>query len=362
MGWLRRRWRRFKSEALSGHRTAFGARAYRLLAPVVTRLKRVFPAVDLADRALWLMYHPEVGVLPCDGWMAADIPVLDQSEMRELKTRWFAERKSVEDRLHVEDVVLSSESPTDVLPAGRTAVHLHVYFPELLPRIVLALKNIPVGFDLYVSIPVGVSWNDTEERTLREELPMAGAIRCERCPNRGRDIAPLICLFGGELARYDYVAHVHTKKSSHEYERRSWLEFVLASLFPDEKTCIGILSLLGRRYGMVVAPDYLPMPEDPTGWMHNRHSAEALLERVGLTCDLGKDYTPCVFPQGSMFWARGDFLARFFALPLRFEDFPQEPIAPDATLAHALERLFFFWGLDTGLHVARLRMGACDDD
>ena len=92
--------------------------------------------------------------------------------------------------------------------------------------------------------------------------------------------------------------------------------------------------------------------------MHNLSYAEELARRGGLEVDLRRDFTPIAFPQGSMFWARGDFLRRFFALPLTFGDFPPEPIGVDGSPAHALERLLFLWGTGSGLRVAKLEEGA----
>ena len=116
--------------------------------------------------------------------------------------------------------------------------------------------------------------------------------------------------------------------------------------------------MLANGYGMVVASDYVPVPEDPTGWMHNLAYAEDLARRGGLEMDLRKDFTPILFPQGSMFWARGDFLRRFLELPLSFVDFPVEPIGVDGSPAHALERMLFLWGQGTGLKVGVVGAGA----
>lgn len=40
-----------------------------------------------------------------------------------------------------------------------------------------------------------------------------------------------------------------------------------------------------------------------------------------------------------MFWARSDAVRSLLSLPLTYEDFPDEPLPPDGTIAHALERL-----------------------
>ena len=210
----------------------------------------------------------------------------------------------------------------------------------------MALECIPMPFDLFVSVPECV------------ELPNGLDVfkRCvvKRFPNRGRDIAPMVCGFGECLAGYDYVAHFHTKKSAHVAETGDWLGHSLLHLLGGADRVTGILNLLEDGYGIVAPPEFFPTPEDPTGWMRNLRQAQRLARLGGIDVDLARDFTPVPFPKGSMFWARGNFLHRFFALPLSFDDFPAEPIGIDGTPAHALERLFFLWGMETGLKVARL--------
>jgi len=105
---------------------------------------------------------------------------------------------------------------------------------------------------------------------------------------------------------------------------------------------------------MVSAVDFLETPEDPSGWGANLAKAQDLLQRTGMNIDLAEGLPVIVFPQGSMFWARTDFLRRFLEMPLTFDEFPEEPVGADGTLAHALERLFYVWGLGTGLGVRRV--------
>ena len=342
---LRAAWRRIKDPVLAGKGNLAQRVAYRLLAGFVTRNKSRFRSTDLQSLALWLMYHPESGILPCDGWKMNPPPRLADEELASLAERYASDAKSVMGRLGLESTTCRSmEAP----PEGpiRIAVHVHVFFPELLARILEGLDCVALPFDLFVSVPEGVS--------VPRELE--GRPRCvvERCPNRGRDIAPLVCAFGKRLAAYDVVAHFHTKKSAHVVDRPDWLGHVIASLLGGRERVNGVLHMLGNGYGMVAASDYVPVPEDPTGWMRNLSYAEDVVRRSGLAVDLRRDYTPVFFPQGSMFWARGDFLRRFLELPLTFDDFPAEPIGVDGSLAHALERLFFLWGTGTGLKVAKL--------
>ena len=45
-------------------------------------------------------------------------------------------------------------------------------------------------------------------------------------------------------------------------------------------------------------------------------------------------------PFGTMFWARTDALADLLGYKWKYEDFPEEPMPPDHTVSHAIERVF----------------------
>lgn len=346
---LRAAWRRVKDPVLAGHGNLVQRIAYRMLSRIATKSKGRFHSTDLKSLALWLMYHPEFGVLPCDGWKIKSPPCPSTEELASLAVRYDADSHDVARRLGLETVTLRPQHSHPGVHL-HVAVHVHVFYPKLLPRIMKCLDAMPVPFDLFVSIPEGVS--------VPSELKGRSQCVVESCPNRGRDIAPLVCTFGKRLSGYDYIAHFHTKKSQHATECRDWLGHVLSSLLGGTESVNGIFHMLANGYGMVTASDYAPTPEDPTGWMRNLAYAEILARQGGLGVDLIRDYTPILFPQGSMFWARADFLRRFLELPLSFSDFPAEPIGIDGSPAHALERMLFLWGLGTGLKVAKLEAPA----
>lgn len=222
----------------------------------------------------------------------------------------------------------------------RIGIHLHVYYLDMVAACIGYLRHIPVPFDLYVSVP-GTAASEPLERSLRDGLPRAERIVVEQVVNRGRDIAPFIVQFGARLAQYDYVAHFHTKKSPHRSVLAGWFDAIMETLCGSASTVSQILHLLDRD-GLVVFPvGNTRVYDDETGWGDNGTVARDLLVRH--TTLSFEDYPYVEYPQGAMFWAKASALAPFLSLPLTYDDFPTEPIAPDGTLAHALERLILLF-------------------
>ncbi|MDP3414621.1 glycoside hydrolase family 99-like domain-containing protein [Falsiroseomonas sp.] len=222
------------------------------------------------------------------------------------------------------------------IPSLRIAVHLHLYYEDMVEQSIGYLKNIPVEFDLYVSVPVGREVAGTRQR-LADALPFASMIHLEQVPNRGRDIAPLIVQFGQRLLEYDIVAHFHTKKSPHNSGLAAWYENIMDALCGSESIVAQILDLFARDAKTVYPAGNQLRVWDVTGWSANVPVLERFLEKHGL--GKAQDYPYTEFPQGMMFWATSRSLRPFLQLPLSYEDFPDEPIPPDGTLAHTLERL-----------------------
>ena len=234
------------------------------------------------------------------------------------------------------------------------AVHLHLFYPDLIPEFLLYLGHIPAPFTLLVSVPDGVEADDKElEKTFRS-IPNIQHIVIRHTPNRGRDIAPMLCSFVDEIQECDIMLHLHTKKSPHEELQKGWLTHILKHLLPESDQLAAMLSLFKRDAGIIVPPDFVyRMTPDGWGYPENILLAQELLNRAGMNINLKEEYPEIDFPQGSMFWARTDFLRKLFSLGLTYEDFPEEPIGVDGTIAHALERLFFLWGKDDGRVVYR---------
>jgi lipopolysaccharide biosynthesis protein len=71
------------------------------------------------------------------------------------------------------------------------------------------------------------------------------------------------------------------------------------------------------------------------GLVKTRERLKLIAELLGITLDKNSNF---YFTAGTMFWARPVALTYLNLVPIYEEDFEPEPIEPDGTLVHALER------------------------
>ncbi len=242
----------------------------------------------------------------------------------------------------------------DALPSaqqaqGRIAIHLHMYYHDLAEEFVGYLRNMPFEYDLYVSVA-------TDEGAVVCKKAFSGLSRqhkleVERVPNRGRDIAPMFCTFGDRLKEYDFVAHLHSKKSLYNKgATEGWRQYLCGTLFGGEDRIRRIFELMQSdtstsRRGIVYPQNYHLLPYAANTWLANRAMGAAWCARLGIQ-HVPQGYFD--FPAGSMFWARVDALKPLFEAGITLEDFAEEAGQTDGTFAHCLERLLALTSLSQG--------------
>lgn len=228
-----------------------------------------------------------------------------------------------------------------VLDNTKIGVHLHLYYLDQLDRICELLNNIPLPFDLFISTPHIIDKGGLSDR-LHKAVHKLESVLIEQVRNRGRDLAPFIIEFGQQLSGYDVICHIHTKKSEHTRELSDWGDAIFDSLLGSEETVRKIISLLAYDAKIVYPDGQKHYMKDPSGWADNYAQAKTIL-RDYLDIDI-ENFPVVEFPEGSMFWARNDAIAKLLNMPLEWDDFPEEPISTDGTLAHALERIILVCG------------------
>ena len=214
-------------------------------------------------------------------------------------------------------------------------LHLHVFYPELLPELLQRLSHNRCRPQLILTLPKGVN-----QKLVEQLLAEAGHHSAElrHTPNMGRDIGPLLVDLGLELEeRFDVHGHLHTKRSElvDGGVARRWRTFLLGNLLgqPQQPMLDAIQASFSADplLGLVFAED-----PNAVGWSDNLLVAEALAPRLGLSTPLPRQLR---FPVGTMFWARRGALRQLYSLGMSWHDLPPEPLGYDGSLLHALERL-----------------------
>ncbi|NPV26673.1 MAG: methyltransferase domain-containing protein [Firmicutes bacterium] len=253
---------------------------------------------------------------------------------------WHGRSQSVLANLKMGDAILvdiANVSPFTGIQPGRIAVHAHIFYPDLIEEIAKYLSNIPFTYDLFISVP-DESAKFRCERIL-SSLRRINLLIVRIVENRGRDIAPMFCEFGSFLRCYDFIAHIHTKKSLYNSgATEGWREYLLEGLLGNEDKIKRIFFLLANseKIGIVYPQNYYHVPYVANTWLANRSLGYAMCHRIGLV-NIPDGYFH--FPVGSMFWARVEALLPLFDAGITLYEFPEETGQTDGTLAHCLERM-----------------------
>lgn len=268
--------------------------------------------------------------------------------------RWLARRSAASIGVAGTNMLdLDLVLPVGTAPEGTIAVHAHVFYGDLAGEIATYLRHMPFDYDLFVSVP-----DESTKRTCLQAfgaLPHRNSLTVEIVPNRGRDLAPLFCAFDARLQHYNFIAHVHTKKSLYNEGRTTgWREYLLEGLLGSPQSIRRIFRLLtdDQHTGMVYPQTYVTVPYYAHTWLANRSEGTRWCHRIGIG-DIPTGYFD--MPAGSMFWARTEALRPLFTAGLAWQDFPEERGQTDGTLAHTIERLLGIVPPATGWALAVLR-------
>ena len=246
---------------------------------------------------------------------------------------WQTSAKELEDFLKDDEKFFTDEYSSQ---PGKIAIQAHIFYLDLLDEMADYCANMPYKFDALISI---VDAGAVEKvRAAFEKIPNVEKCIVRVVPNRGRDVAPFFVGFGDLLPEYDFVSHIHSKKSLYTgSEQKDWRNYLFDALLGSAERIRKIFAAFvnDKQVGVIYPRPAENIPYPSFTWMTNRAVGYELLERADIAPNV-TDYFD--FPAGTMFWARTKALRKFFALGLTIEDFQPENGQNDGTIAHALER------------------------
>ena len=226
-------------------------------------------------------------------------------------------------------------------PLPPLAVHLHVHYLETLPKLLNALNACRTGIQglrLWISTDRSAKADAITEALQQHPIAEeATTIAVRVCPNRGRNLGPLLHHLWPELQQEALVLHLHGKRSRETNLGDAWLEQLLTCLLPDGDTVLALRQQFHSDPNLgVVMPQPPELIRPYLNWGMNFELARQLARAMGQ--QLHRDAV-LVFPAGGMFWARPAALAPLTKCVQALETLPPEPLAVDGSSLHAIERL-----------------------
>lgn len=211
---------------------------------------------------------------------------------------------------------------------ARIGVHIHAFYPALVPEILSFVANIPQPIKLVCTCI-------QENRKVIEQMLPHGSI-VKVCENKGRDIAPWLIHAAKLLDDCDVALKLHTKSSDHASALYGWRLQLLWCLAGTKATVEKILEEFRTKPELtIVHPPYHPALKHDINWGENKEIAQKLANELGIT--LPKEVGN--FPAGSMFWYRPTNIDSLLSQDWNSVNFPPEEGQIDGTVMHAIERI-----------------------
>jgi lipopolysaccharide biosynthesis protein len=253
---------------------------------------------------------------------------------------------------------LDSYSPGNIHSKNkppRIAIHAHLFYKDMAILLAQYIAKLPHKIDLFISNP-----NGADQTFLYDQfclLPNVDRLQVRLTPNRGRDIAPLVDTFGPALLEYDFIAHLHSKKSlGTNVIGGDWCHYLWDGLLNPENGRMTKIWALLENHSLVYPQKYQAIDVQNLRWGEHLPASRVLSAQLGIAPPSdhlsSTDYVE--FPVGSMFWARSEALAPLLG-KFQYHQFDAEEGQTDQTLHHTIERNLTRIALTSGKPIAVLK-------
>ena len=235
------------------------------------------------------------------------------------------------------DKVFNSESLDN---KSKIAVQIHLFYDDLIKDIINKTNNIPIKFDLYVTITSSEIYKKLEKYII--SFSKANYFEIMIAENKGRDILPFLNQIKTKYKFYKYLCHIHTKRSLTAPEIGFlWRNYLYNNLLGDINVVSEIIydfdnnEKLGflfpeTYYGII--NQFYRLTKGTKKWMN------FLASKLFKNYKIGKLYN---FPAGNMFWAKLEAISQIFVYD--FTDyFPNEGEQTNDTIMHGIERIWLY--------------------
>ncbi|MCI9592462.1 MAG: rhamnan synthesis protein F [Lachnospiraceae bacterium] len=247
-----------------------------------------------------------------------------------------------------------SKQISEIFKEKKIGLIVYSYYPDLVDTLIFYVNKLPPEVDVYFFTDTSPKIDNIKKHVERIQRTN---VNFQLVMNRGRDLGSFLIGSREFIPQYDYIGFIHDKKSGHlepatvgEGFFHKCLENMLSStdyiynVFQvfEENPRLGILS----PSKPIHADFYQYVGKE---WGENYDIASKLSIELNLHVPIEANLPP-IAPFGDFFWFRPRALESLFNKRWEYEDFPHEPLAPDGTLLHAIERIYPFVAQEAGYY------------
>lgn len=225
----------------------------------------------------------------------------------------------------------------------RVLVIMHVHYASNAEHCLDVLKGINARAKVIVTCSSDESYEMCLKIAERESVAVDEIIRR---PNKGRDMSSYLVECRDKIRDSEFLCFLHDKSSPHAENRfkvMEWVRHCEDSLLDSSSYLAGVVSYFDENphIGLLspLPPDWGKFYDCECPQNANKTTSSfmtELLHKMGASFGLGEYH---VAPYGDMFWCRSVAIKPLLDMNWRYEDFPEEPLASDGTLLHAVERI-----------------------
>lgn len=219
--------------------------------------------------------------------------------------------------------------------ALKVAVHVHLTDSEPLDLVLERLKNIPVKFDLFLSVNDLADVTDISDRCI-SSLDFASDVYVEQVSCGGLNLAPMIENFGLRLRQYDIVGHFHLTTALPSQNAIEEIDTLFGDENDDKHTIGQIFEILQTKAKAVFTEEINSSLSEFYDAQDNIEAAARIVEQYsGVPYRADKVH----FSRCSAFWANVDVIHDFLDFPIAANEITSEGIIDVGAVATALEWL-----------------------
>lgn len=261
-------------------------------------------------------------------------------------------KKNIHDLLVNLNLNYVIEEQSNPLHDKKIALFAYLFYEDLFEYSISKISNFPLNADVYLAT------NSVEKRNrlleiINRIMPEHNVkILLHSC--LGRDISALLITFKEYLMNYEIICFTHDKKSSqmcYSTIGSSYNEWLWDNTLYSKGYINGVINLLVNNpiIGFLCPPPVYHGTYFHTSintWTICYDITRDLASRMGLSLQLDPNKGPDFL--GSSFWCKTEALKKLFTFDFKETDFPSEPLPPDGSFNHAIERIFPYVAQESG--------------